>query len=69
LDFDGADSKAEFGLSPNGDPKLSLYEKGNLRAVLGTTELQTTRTGQTVKRPASSLVFFDKEEKVLWQVP
>lgn len=48
---------------------LGIYSDGNARAVLGSTELEATRTGEGIKRPVSSLVLFDKDEKVLWQAP
>ena len=66
----GNKSKIELGLSSDDEkPRLNFYEDGKLRAVLGSSEIEITRTGQTVKQPASSLVLFDKDEKVIWRVP
>ena len=49
---------------------LNLYDNdGKLRAALGSTDLQTTRTGETHQRQPSSLVLFDKDGKVLWSAP
>ncbi len=55
----------------DGAPSLTLAEKfyGHPSAVLGRSELANTRTGVETKRPASSLVLFDKEGKVLWKAP
>jgi hypothetical protein len=39
------------------------------RAVLGHTALEATATGTVEQRPASSLVLFDKDGKVIWKVP
>ncbi len=49
---------------------LKLRDKdGQTRALLGCTTLETTRTGEVTKRPASSLVLFDKEGKVIFEAP
>jgi hypothetical protein len=53
-----------------GAPKLTLTDKqGNTRAVLGHSQLEATKTGAVVQRPASSLVLFDKDGKVLFKAP
>lgn len=44
-------------------------ERARTRAVLGTTDLVTTRTGAETKTAVSSLVLFDKDGKVLWKTP
>jgi len=46
-----------------------VAEKGTNRAVLGTADLVTTRTGAETKTAESSLVLFDKDSKVLWEAP
>ena len=43
--------------------------EGKTRAVLGHVTLGGARTGTTEQRPASSLVLFDKDEKVIWMAP
>ena len=43
--------------------------EGKARAVLGTTGLVDTKTGEETKTAPSSLVLFDKDGKVLWQAP
>src|SRR5712692_3127384 len=54
----------------NGDPALELFDKNRIpRAVLGSTDLDVTRTGSTEKRAVSSLVLSDKDRKVLWAAP
>lgn len=51
-------------------PGIELLDNAKtLRAVLGTTRLQTTRTDIVESRPASSLVLFDKDGNVLWRAP
>ena len=48
---------------------LTLSEKGGSEVVLGHIELEKSRTGVVEKRPLSSLVFFDKDRKVIWKAP
>ena len=72
LQFYDKVGKSRIGLFvlPDGSPSLSLHDKsGRSRAVLGSTDLETTRTGGVEKRPESSLVLFDKEGKVLRSLP
>lgn len=53
-----------------GQPTLRLMdEKGTARAVLGHTKLERKATEVVEQRPTSSLVLFDKNGKVIWQVP
>jgi|SRR5215472_2553542 len=51
---------------------LSLSETANdeleERVVLGNTKLQNHK-GEKIERPLSSLVFFDKDKKVMWEAP
>ncbi len=67
------DKKANlrFLLTSDSDgPSLSFFDKdGQKRATLGSTSLETTRTGAVTKRAESSLVLFDKKGKVLWSTP
>jgi len=63
-------ARAWLTLASDGSPSLILQdENGKERAVLGHTALETTRTGTVEQRPASSLVLFDKDGKVLWGAP
>jgi hypothetical protein len=64
---------------PRDSMQLSLFEAnpmlllkdntGTPRAVLGYVALGDTATGGVEQRPVSSLVFFDKDGKVIWQAP
>lgn len=54
---------------PDGGPALDLFDQNEKpRAVLGQTALETA-TGTLEQRPASSLVLFDRDGKVIWRVP
>lgn len=56
--------------SSKGQPSVVLRdEKDKDRLVLGHTELKILRTGSVEKRPASSLVLFKNDGRVIWQVP
>ena|SRR5215471_2747483 len=46
-----------------------LDEKGNLRAVMGSTVLKNTKTGSTEHLSPSSLILFGENGHVLWQAP
>jgi len=62
--------RARFIVSAEGEPALRLYDdNGKIRAVLGSTNLETVRTEVVEKRPASSLVMFNKDGKVIWSAP
>jgi len=67
LRLTGKQTKMEVN---NSASSLNLYDKdGNKRAVLGSTSLETTRTGTVTKTAESSLVLFDKKGKVIWKAP
>jgi hypothetical protein len=72
-DRSGAEERApiRLGLGPSGDqPKIQLRdENGRERAVLGHVSLKGTSSGQVQDRPASSLVLFDRDGKVIWRAP
>ena len=61
--------RAGIAVSSNGPGVILRDANGKNRAVLGVTSLKVTRTGETRKRPASSLVLFDKTGKVIWSIP
>jgi hypothetical protein len=48
---------------------IELKTKGNRRAVLGSVDLETVRTGATERTPPSSLTLFDKDGKVIRAIP
>jgi hypothetical protein len=51
-------------------PHLGLYDENeNTRAVLGSTSLEATNTGETEVTAPSSLTLFDKEGKIIWRAP
>jgi hypothetical protein len=62
--------RMELDAPTNSNPSLQLFDNdGNLRASLGSTSLEVTRTGAEETTAPSSLTFFDKKGKVLWQAP
>lgn len=51
-------------------PRLKLLdEKLRSRAILGSTQLITPRTGAEVKTATASLTLFDKDANVIWKAP
>ena len=55
---------------PDGSPFLQLLDRaGKDRVLLRHTEVSATATGELIKRPGPSLLFFDQEEAVVWQAP
>ena len=55
---------------PDGSPFLQLADRdGKDRALLQYTEVIARATGELIKQPGPSLLFFDKEETVVWQAP
>ncbi len=69
LDDQNGKLRAALSVQANG-PSLDLFdEKENTRAVLGHAALESKTTGIVEQRPASSLVLFDKDGKVIWKAP
>lgn len=58
-----------LAMGTDGSPYLRLEDKNGFSAVLGSTNLEQAQTGVIEKRPASSLVFFNKDGKVIWEAP
>jgi hypothetical protein len=53
-----------------GASALTLSDQdGQERAILGSTELETPKTGETERTAESSLVLFDKQGQVMFQAP
>ncbi len=48
---------------------LALKEKGMPRTVLGNIQLRSAPTEELIKRPVSSLVFFNRNGDVIWKAP
>lgn len=62
--------RAFIALDKEGSPQFQMSdETGKTRAALGHVDLEEIPTGTVSKRPASSLVLFDKDGKVLWKAP
>jgi len=61
--------RAILGLSGDGEPSLILSDENRSLAWFGHAGLANTRAGTVEKRPASALVLYDKEGKVLWKAP
>lgn len=50
-------------------PALAFSDEQTVRLVLGSTELQTKRTGEIRKLAPSSLIMLDSEGETLWSAP
>ena len=62
--------RAAIEMDEQCNPSITLWDdNGKPRAALGCTSLEIIRTGETTVRAESSLVLFDKEGKVLYQLP
>jgi hypothetical protein len=48
---------------------ISLSDQDGFSATIGLTNLVTSRTGETHKTTAASLVMFDKNKNVIWKAP
>jgi hypothetical protein len=56
--------------STRNGPSLTISdEQGHDRTVLGHAELKDVRTGSVEQRPASSLILFGEDGRVIWKVP
>lgn len=55
--------------SENRFSNLVLEDFSRAKICLGNTELENIRTGVTERRPASSIVLFDKDGIVFWKAP
>jgi hypothetical protein len=67
--FDSAGNpRATLDVGADG-PGLTLSDQEGFEATIGTTDLGTTRTGESHKTSAASVVLFDKDKKVIWQAP
>lgn len=50
-------------------PAITIRDDQGFQTVIGQTELQTVRTGESQKRSAASVVIFDSSGNVVWKVP
>ena len=63
-------TRATLGTWPDGSPFLQLMDReGKDRALLQYAEVTARGTGELMKRPEPSLLFFDQDETVVWQAP
>ena len=63
-------TRATLATWPDGSPFLQLLDRaGKDRVLLRYTEVSATATGELIKRPGSSLLFFDQDEAVVWHAP
>jgi hypothetical protein len=63
-------TRATLATWPDGSPFLQLMDRdGKDRALLQYTEVAARSTGELIKRPGPSLLFFNQEENVVWQAP
>lgn len=65
----GKGEKIYGGTSLKEDGLTLWDEHGKARATLGTTSLENTHTGSTETTAPGSLTLFDKNGRVIWQVP
>lgn len=66
----GGRARALLTVQADGSPSLSLRDESTKsRAVLGQATLRTARTGTMERRPAASLVLFDRDANVIWKAP
>jgi hypothetical protein len=62
--------RAILTLDIEGRPHLAFKNaKGNKRVFIGCGDLEYSQTGAIGKGPFSSLVLFDKKNKIIWQAP
>jgi hypothetical protein len=65
-----ADRMGRLGLIMNGDvPGIEMEDKDGFQTVIGRTQTETTRTGETHQTSAASVILFGKDKKVLWKAP
>jgi hypothetical protein len=62
-------SSAHLDLNGQGDSTIELTDPKGTKAILGNTNLEYPSTGKEERRPASSLVLFNKDQKVFWKTP
>jgi len=65
-----ANSMKQVHLSSGGDgPSLTVSDEKGFKAVMGSISLSIPSTGGSSRMSAASLVLFDKDGKVIWNVP
>jgi hypothetical protein len=69
LHFYTAEGNASVIVGDADGPLVSLRDEQGYQTTLGTTDLETPRTGEAHKTSAASLVMFNKDGKVIWSAP
>lgn len=63
-------TRAALATWPDGSPFLQLTDRdGKDRALLRYAEVTATTAGAIVQRPGPSLMFFNQDDRVVWQAP
>jgi hypothetical protein len=63
-------SLAALGFNSDGSPSLNFWDReGKQRAVLGGIVSNAARIDSVGKRPVSSLILLDKDERIIWEAP
>lgn len=50
-------------------PTIDVLDKQGFETIIGRTDLETAKTGESHKTSAASIVIFDKDKKVIWKAP
>ena len=50
-------------------PTITIEDKQGFQTVIGVTDLETPKTGETRKTSAASVIVFDKDKTVIWKAP
>lgn len=58
-----------FGFRDNSQPYIELGGPAKSGLTLGATSLESPKTGVVTEQPAGSITIFDRDGKVLWDVP
>jgi hypothetical protein len=67
IDAEGS-GRAGVAFAKDG-PSLTLEDAKGFSTVVGTTQLETPVNGEAHHTSAASVIFFDKNKKVIWQAP
>ncbi len=50
-------------------PTIEIEDKQGFQTIIGSTQLETKKTGESHRTSAASIVIFDKNGKVIWKAP
>jgi hypothetical protein len=51
----------------SGSPTIELEDEQGFQTIIGRTDLEAVKTGESRKTSAASMVIIDKEGKVIWK--